>query len=103
MGGVTSGYCATGSVKTATPPASVMTTEITVANTGRSMKNFENKEVSLYFVRQRPLRPSNPAVGAHGGEHGEDAGAGAEAQRPGETKNVEPGQQEAARQAQAGA
>src|ERR1043166_7476586 len=42
VGGVTSGYCATGNVHTATNPASVMTTEITVAKIGRSMKKREN-------------------------------------------------------------
>src|SRR5271156_5079768 len=41
VGGVTSGYWATGSVKTATPPASTKTTERTMAKTGRSMKNRE--------------------------------------------------------------
>src|SRR5215468_8336244 len=38
VGGVTSGYCATGSVNTATPPASTKTTEMTVAKIGRSTK-----------------------------------------------------------------
>src|SRR5580765_8385509 len=42
VGGVTSGYCATGNVHTATPPANVMTTEMTVAKIGRSMKKREN-------------------------------------------------------------
>src|SRR3982751_5753284 len=47
VGGVTSGYGATGSVKTATPPASAMTMEMTVAKIGRSMKKRENKSRTL--------------------------------------------------------
>ena len=41
VGGVTSGYCATGSVNTATPPASMMTIDSTEAKIGRSMKKCE--------------------------------------------------------------
>ena len=40
VGGVISGYCATGRMTTAMPPASVMMTEMTAAKIGRSMKNF---------------------------------------------------------------
>src|SRR5947208_1569734 len=42
LGGVICGYCASGSVKRATPPASVMTMESTEAKIGRSMKKREN-------------------------------------------------------------
>src|SRR5215469_10850343 len=49
VGGVTSGYWATGSVKTATPPASTKTTEMTVAKIGRSMKKREITSESLEF------------------------------------------------------
>jgi hypothetical protein len=41
VGGVTLGYCATGRVYTATPPASVMTIDNTEAKIGRSMKKCE--------------------------------------------------------------
>ena len=44
VGGVTSGYWATGSVNTATPPASMITMEITVAKIGRSMKKRDIME-----------------------------------------------------------
>src|SRR5262245_32135353 len=40
VGGVISGYCATGRMKTAMLPASVMMTEITAAKIGRLIKNF---------------------------------------------------------------
>src|SRR5665213_1459947 len=43
LGGVTCGYCAMGSVHTATPPANVITMDSTAAKIGRSMKNRENK------------------------------------------------------------
>ena len=42
LGGVICGYCATGSVQTAIPPASVITIDSTAAKIGRSMKNREN-------------------------------------------------------------
>jgi len=45
VGGVTSGYCATGRLKTATPPARVITTEMTVAKMGRSIKKRANTVV----------------------------------------------------------
>src|SRR5262249_18426521 len=54
VGGVISGYCATGSVKRATPPASTTRIDSTDAKIGRSMKNLEN-------TAHPPLRP---AVGA---------------------------------------
>ena len=67
LGGVICGYCAIGSVQTATPPASVMTIDSTVAKIGRSMKKRENKVrpprqevrslagiLSQGFVRQAP-------------------------------------------------
>ena len=40
-GGEIGGYCAVGNVNTAMPPASVMTTDSTVAKIGRSMKKRE--------------------------------------------------------------
>ena len=42
VGGVISGYCASGKLKTATAPARVMTIDSTEAKIGRSMKNFES-------------------------------------------------------------
>ena len=41
VGGVTSGYCATGSENAATEPASVTTIDSTEAKIGRSMKKCE--------------------------------------------------------------
>ncbi len=41
VGGTTFGYCATGSMYSATRPISTMTMASTLASTGRSMKNFE--------------------------------------------------------------
>jgi len=38
VGGTTSGYCATGSLMTATPPMITMTIDKTIAMIGRSMK-----------------------------------------------------------------
>src|SRR5205807_5738439 len=55
VGGVTSGYCATGSVNTATPPASTKTMDRTEAKMGRSMKKWEIMDVAL-----RPLPPPHP-------------------------------------------
>src|SRR5437588_8551534 len=40
-GGEIGGYCAIGKENTASPPASVMTTDSTVAKIGRSMKKCE--------------------------------------------------------------
>src|SRR5438270_13686592 len=42
LGGVIGGYCAIGNVKTAIPPARVMTMDSTAAKIGRSMKKREN-------------------------------------------------------------
>ncbi|MCD8183050.1 MAG: hypothetical protein LUE99_08085 [Bacteroides sp.] len=42
MGGVISGYCAMGRMPSVTSPATTMSSASTVANMGRSMKNFEN-------------------------------------------------------------
>src|ERR1700719_3871511 len=42
VGGVISGYCVTGSVNSAIPPASVITMESTEAKIGRSIKKREN-------------------------------------------------------------
>ena len=50
VGGVISGYWATGSVKTATAPASVMTIDSTAAKIGRSMKKRENIAASLQTI-----------------------------------------------------
>src|SRR5579863_4944731 len=41
VGGVMFGYCATGSVNSATPPITSVRIAMTLARTGRSMKNFE--------------------------------------------------------------
>jgi hypothetical protein len=52
-GGVMWGYCATGSVRSASPPISVMTTDSTVAKIGRSMKKLER-------MAQSPCQIRNP-------------------------------------------
>src|SRR6516165_2912026 len=44
VGGVISGYCATGSVNSATPPASTTTMDNTEAKMGRLIKKRENTE-----------------------------------------------------------
>src|SRR5207302_719810 len=44
VGGVISGYCVTGRVKTAMAPAIVMTMDSTDAKIGRLMKKLENTE-----------------------------------------------------------
>jgi hypothetical protein len=46
VGGVISGYCAIGNCVTATPPASVITMEMTDARIGRSMKILESTNIS---------------------------------------------------------
>src|SRR5579863_6894364 len=51
VGGAIGGYCAIGSVESATAPASVTRIEMTAAKTGRSMKNREIK--GGYFCRER--------------------------------------------------
>src|SRR5919204_6199538 len=50
VGGVMSEYCAIGKVKSAMPPASVITIESTEAKIGRLMKNRENTETSYLFT-----------------------------------------------------
>src|SRR5215467_204042 len=45
LGGATFGYCATGSVRIAAMPASMMTIDITHANTGRLAKNRASMSV----------------------------------------------------------
>ena len=45
LGGVICGYCASGKLKSATPPARVMRIDSTVAKIGRSMKKRENTSV----------------------------------------------------------
>ena len=67
MGGVISGYCATGSVNTATSPSSVIRIDGTEARIGRSMKKRENIAAGLLvrFAACRPRRtcPPVPARG----------------------------------------
>jgi hypothetical protein len=41
VGGTTSGYCATASENSATPPIRIIRIAMTLERTGRSMKNFE--------------------------------------------------------------
>src|SRR4051794_40424608 len=53
VGGVTSGYCAIGKVHMATKPARVMTTEMTVAKMGRSMKK---REITGIMLRDKQPR-----------------------------------------------
>ena len=52
VGGLTSGYCATGSLAKATPPSITTMTEITVAKIGRSTKNRESTVVTLLINRR---------------------------------------------------
>src|SRR4030095_16349677 len=40
VGGVIGGYCATGRFTMATPPSNIVTSAMTFASTGRSMKNL---------------------------------------------------------------
>src|ERR1019366_1883238 len=61
LGGVICGYCAIGSVQTATAPANVMTMDSTAAKIGRSMKKRENKVDPQLF---------GPASLIRGGRHG---------------------------------
>src|SRR5262245_7331069 len=72
VGGTTSGYCAIGSLITATPPMIRMTIERTVAKMGRSMKKRENIPASLRVLGLRGrlggLRARLPLVGL--GQHG---------------------------------
>src|SRR5215467_2903199 len=96
VGGVTSGYWATGSVQTATPPASVITTEITVAKIGRSMKNRDSMSefhVSGWLDRVRARRLSvrvwmlavqapQPPVDAPRRRHRDDAAGEADGHPP---------------------
>src|SRR5262245_46597963 len=42
VGGVICGYCSTGSPTSATAPINIVTNAITLAKTGRSMKNLES-------------------------------------------------------------
>src|SRR3954447_8200660 len=55
VGGVISGYWATGRLKTATPPASVTRMDSTVAKIGRSMKNRVNVPNELTPLRSLTL------------------------------------------------
>src|SRR3954469_19704092 len=58
VGGVTSGYWATGSVTRATAPARVMTMDRTDAKIGRSMKK---REITGYLVSKRRHPPERCA------------------------------------------
>ena len=65
------GYCATGSVNTATPPASTKTIDSTEAKIGRSMKKWEITCVALRFGPHEgseapAAAPSVPAPGPEG-------------------------------------
>src|SRR5687767_13855159 len=62
VGGTTSGYCATGSARSATPPTIRSTMERTLAKIGRSMKKCESMAGVLLRGllsrgRRRRLRP----------------------------------------------
>ena len=61
-----SGYCAIGSVNSATPPASVTMIDSTEAKIGRSMKNLENK-ASPYFVSACQLIVGGGSRGSYSG------------------------------------
>src|SRR5438105_39546 len=58
VGGVISGYCATGSVKAAMKPPSTVTMDSTEAKIGRLMKKRENKDDSPSFPRSAWERTS---------------------------------------------
>src|SRR5690606_18077340 len=74
VGGVISGYCATGSMKAATPPISTMTIDTTQAKIGRSMKKRESiGSLSLGGIdqqtggsRPRRLSPARHHRNCHG-------------------------------------
>src|SRR5689334_5139059 len=55
LGGVIGGYCASGKLSTATPPARVITSDSTAAMIGRSMKKCEN-----ITAPRQASRPGNP-------------------------------------------
>ena len=55
------GYCATGRKNSAIPPISVMTTDNTVAKTGRSMKNREI--IGEFSLVRRPGLAGRAEVG----------------------------------------
>ena len=59
MGGVISGYCATGNLNTATRPAKVMMIDGTEARMGRSMKKRENIAAPLVRRLSRLVRLSH--------------------------------------------
>ena len=50
VGGVMSGYCATGRLLYVSAPASTIATAMTIANIGRSIKNFENMMYIIYML-----------------------------------------------------
>src|SRR4051812_16989881 len=52
VGGVMSGYCATGSMKAATPPITTITIDSTQAKIGRSMKNLAISSAPQLFLRR---------------------------------------------------
>src|SRR5512132_463151 len=68
-GGATDGYCATGSLATATPPSTRMNRAITHAKTGRSMKN-------LAMLRLQGLAAAGAEAGAATGAPPGDQGTG---------------------------
>ena len=66
VGGVIEGYWSMGSTKSEAPPATISNSESTVANMGRSMKNFENFMTSAVYqsiiaVTGIPLRTLSSA------------------------------------------
>src|SRR6201993_2744618 len=66
VGGTTSGYSEIGSWKTETAPARKMTTEMTPAKIGRSMKNRERFMAAPYGVLSTEI-PSPPFRGEREG------------------------------------
>src|SRR5262249_4684315 len=105
VGGVTSGYCATGRVNTATPPASTKMTEMTVAKIGRSIKNLEIPPRRLLRSRPLPtchatLLPHRPDrhVEPHHRQDGEHPGGRPQHDRPGELNHPGRPEQEGRRQ-----
>src|SRR5947209_1747499 len=68
-----SGYCATGSVKSAMKPPSVMTIDSTEAKIGRPMKNLENTEKTSADYANHYSTPFAPRPQAPLGDAGREA------------------------------
>src|SRR5438128_9842386 len=65
VGGVISGYCAIGRLKTEIPPARVMMIDSTEAKIGRSMKNRENTAYSRQKTDKETRRQGDKENGGY--------------------------------------